>query len=152
SRKRHFENYVEICSGTDLSRRVFSACAHLIREAADLAQSVGSGLVVVTVPELSPLAQGQLEQALAQPGAGEGYDASRPDRRIEEICREVGIPFIALADELGPEDYLEKDVHWNASGHLKVHDALRRIWTERPPAPHPSGRPEEVAAPARTAS
>lgn len=152
SRKRHFENYVEICSETDLSRRVFSACAHLIREAADLAQSVGSGLVVVTVPELSPLAQGQLEQALSQPGAGDGYDAAVPDRRIEQICKDAGIPFIALADELGPGDYLEKDVHWNAAGHRKVHDALRRIWTERPPAPDPSGSSEVVATPARSAS
>ena len=152
SRKRHFENYVEICSGTDLSRRVFSACEHLIREAADLARSVGSGLVVVTVPELSPLAQGQLEQARSQPGAGDGYDGSLPDQRIGAICREVGIPFIALADELGSEDYLEKDVHWNAAGHRKVHAALRRIWTERPPAPGPANPQEEVAAPARTAS
>ncbi len=149
SRKRHFENYVEICSDSDLSRRVFRASDVLIREAADLARSLECGLVVATVPELSPLAQRQLEEARRQPGAGDGFDASRPDQRIGRTCADLGIPFVALADELSAADYLEKDVHWNAEGHRKVHDVLRRIWTERPPPPSPAEAPEQAQPAAR---
>ena len=141
SRKRHFENFVEICSDTDLSRRVFSACGSLIREAAALATSLESGLVVVTVPELSILADRQLRKARSSSGVADSYDPELPDRRIGEMCRALGIPFVALADELGAEDYLENDVHWNGAGHRKVHEVLRRIWRDRPPPPGPADQP-----------
>ena len=135
SRKRHFENFVDICSDTDLGRRVFSACRHLLSEAAALAASMDSPLVVATVPELSLLADRQLKRARAESLSGDSYDPTVPDRRIGEICSDLGVSFVALSDELGEADYLENDVHWNAAGHRKVHEVLRRIWRDRPPPP-----------------
>ncbi|MGI9629043.1 MAG: hypothetical protein ACR2QM_19585, partial [Longimicrobiales bacterium] len=144
NRKPHFENFVDICSGTDLSRRVFSACRHLIAEAADIARENRSGLVIATVPELSPLAKGQLVKAQARSTATE-YDPDLPDRRIAEICQEMGVSFVPLNRELDGSDYLENDVHWNASGHRKVHGVLKQIRGQAPPPPAP-----QTADPPRT--
>jgi hypothetical protein len=122
TRRPNFEVYVEICSpGTLVSRRAFSACAWLLAQGKELCRGAGARLAVVTVPDLSELVQGQIRGVLEEnPRAAERYDAGYVDRRIGEICSELGLPFVALADDLTEEDYRRRDVHWNRRGNRRV--------------------------------
>lgn len=130
SRKRHYENYVEICSDTDLTRRVFSACRYLLEEARDLCASLSARLIVCTVPELSPLALKQMEKARAGATSPDSLDPDLPDQRLAQVCQELGIAFVPLARSLTSADYLENDVHWNAEGHRKVNRILKELWQQ----------------------
>lgn len=126
----NYERFVEICRDSHLSRRVFSACGYLLERGRDVCRETGARLVVMTVPELSPLPLGQVEQVLARRGGREDFDRRLPDRRLAEICARLQIPFVALEDHLQPLDYLMHDVHWSKRGHRRVADVLREVHTK----------------------
>ncbi len=130
SRKRHYENYAEICSDTDLTRRVFSASEYILREARDLCESLSARLIITTVPELSPLALKQMKKAQAGSLKPEALDPGLPDRRLAAICKDLRLQFIPLETELSSAHYLDYDVHWNAAGHRKINRLLKKIWQE----------------------
>lgn len=122
TRRPNFEAYVEICSpGTFLSRRAISACEWLLGRGRELCESANARLAVVTVPDLSDQVRGQIRGVLEEnPRAAERYEPDYVDRRFSEICAELDVPFVALADHLTGEDYRRRDVHWNRRGNRRV--------------------------------
>lgn len=128
SRRHAHEALVEICTPSFLSGRVYSACEHLIEQGKEACSAAGARLVVMTVPELSPLSRRRIAATLAERTDNSGYDADLPDKKLTDICDRLGVPFVALKDHLGPDDYREHDIHWNADGHRRVYSVLREVY------------------------
>lgn len=116
--------YIDVCSPGRLSRRAFAACEYLVERAAGVCESAGAELVVMTVPEMSPAAREALESALDARSRPETFDEDRPERRIAEICDQLGVRRVALREHMGPEHYLEHDFHWNPAGHRRLAEVL----------------------------
>ena len=145
SRQNNSMAYVQICSPTHFSDRVFTACEYLVMEARDICRAAGAELVIATVPELSPIQLEQLEKALAESRAPELFDPEKPDRRFAEICERLDVTFVALKDHLGARDYLENDAHWNARGHRRVAEVIEGLHSGRIPARrHQRAVPQDV--------
>jgi len=117
----------EICSPTFLSARVFDACASLVCEANDLCGSSGARLIVVGNPDVEMLDPEGVKRLKSKAMDPESCDPVLPDRRFADICADLGIPFVAVADWLGAEDHLLQDVHWSPAGHEKIRRLLERI-------------------------
>jgi hypothetical protein len=130
------------CSPTPFSRRVFSACGHLVTEAHALCARSGAHLAVVGVPDRVQLTRrGRAKLASLAPTPDE-FDVARPDKELEAICRRHSIPFIPLSAHLTVRDYLLHDIHWRPSGHRKVAAVLEGLYDgmQSPRAVHPIGR------------
>jgi hypothetical protein len=128
--RRNVERYVDICTGRPGSERLFDACDWLVSEAAETCERADARLVVAEVPDLSPLNTRVVESVLEKRSDGVRFDPTVPEKRLQEICRQRGIGFLALSDVLEVNDYLEQDVHWTARGHRRVREALVAAWRE----------------------
>lgn len=133
SREGGIESFVEICSSGPLSRRAFAACRYLIGRARDLCDEADARLVVMTIPDLAPVARREIRRVTEESGRRAEFDEELPDREIGRICRELGVGFVALRDHLDSGDYLEHDFHWNERGHRRVARVIRWLYRERPP-------------------
>jgi hypothetical protein len=133
--RRNIERWVDLCSGKSGADRMLDACGWLIDQAAQACREAGADLVVMSVPELSPLNAREVEGVLAHRPDRAAFDPGLPDRRIADRCGASGIPFIALADTLTTADYLAHDVHWNARGHERVAEVLRQLGDDRNAGP-----------------
>lgn len=127
NRRPNYETYVEICTPSLLSRRVFAACEYLIEQGRDVCDRVGARLTVMTVPDLSDLVRDQVRGVVSEMLEPETFDPELPDRRIAEICARLDVPFVPLADHLTPGDYQTDDVHWNRRGHQRFARLLERL-------------------------
>jgi hypothetical protein len=130
-RRTNAEGFLELCRPSLLATRAYRACDFLIEAARELSLAHGARLVVITVPDLSPMQTKTFARLLERAPIKE-FDPAEPDRRIRAICARLGVPFIALADSLNEHDYLNRDVHWNRRGHERVAQILRdagRMWT-----------------------
>ncbi len=138
-----YEAFVEICSPSYRSQRVFEACEFLIGRARDICRGAGADLAVMSVPELSPVVLEKIDKVLADRPPPAGYDPGLPDREIERICGQASVAFVPLSRYLTSADYLERDVHWNESGHRKVAAVLREVARDAAstPIPKPDGLP-----------
>jgi len=130
SREGEMEGFIEICSPTYQSNRVFDACDFLIRRGAEVCAREGATLVVMTIPDLSPVAELALKRAMGEEGRGAAFDRDLPDRRLAEICQSAGVPFVALKEHLSSHDYLKHDFHWSARGNRRVADLLVQKYLE----------------------
>lgn len=83
-----------------------------------------SSLSVVSVPLTSAVRAPEV-LTHAEDGAGR-VEPSVPDRRLAQSCERHGIPFSAMAPELGGEHYWRRDMHWNAAGHGVAADVIHR--------------------------
>jgi hypothetical protein len=126
-RQQGMDEYIDICLPGAASERAFAACEFLLGRARRACDSAGASLVVMTIPELSPAAREALAVALEPRSDRERFDEELPERRLAEICEELGIPLVALRDHLGPEHYLERDFHWNPAGHRRVAEVLASL-------------------------
>lgn len=136
-RRTNAQGFLQICRPSLLGTRAYKACAYLIEEAMHLCRAAGARLVIVTIPDLSPMQTKKFAQLLADAAIKE-FDPTLPDERIAEICARFDLPFVPLADVLDVGDYLVNDVHWNARGHRRVAQALRDIDRDvRPTEPQP---------------
>ena len=151
ARTHSHESLVEICTPSFLSRRVFAACGHLVELGRDVCRDAGARLVVMTVPEMSPLSRRRMAQALARVSESAAFDPDLPDLEIAAICSRLGVPFVALNDHLSVEDYRENDIHWNRRGHEVVSEVLRRVYHEHcVESGVAAARPAEVPPPCAT--
>jgi len=132
SREGSLDSLIEICSSGYASARAFAAADYLIGRAHAALDSVGARLVVITIPELSPVARRYLSRTLAASATGDRFDEDLPDRMFVQICDRLGVRFVALKDHLESADYLENDFHWNPRGHGRVAELIRRLYRESP--------------------
>ena len=129
--RHYYELLAEICSPGYLSERVFSACRFLIAEANDLCKAINAQIAVVGIPEITQIGVYK-EKRLADYAKDAGLlDATLPDRTIGQICRELGLPFVALSDYLTSAHYKTDDCHWNRKGHVRVAELLGALYELR---------------------
>ncbi|MDP2583162.1 MAG: hypothetical protein Q8W47_03705 [Candidatus Palauibacterales bacterium] len=119
--------YVELCRGGFHARRALAAFGHVLDRGADVCSAAGARLVLLTVPELSPVARREIEEALSDGGRREAFEEARLERDIARACGERGVPVAHLRDHLDAGDYLERDYHWSRSGHRKVAAVLEAL-------------------------
>jgi hypothetical protein len=104
-----------------LADRAHAACEFLIAEGLRVCRDAGARLVVVTIPSPPQYALDALEP---------GLDADLPDRRLDEICRRLGVPFLPLKAHLDRRDYRDGDDHWNERGHRRVAGIMRTLYEQ----------------------
>jgi len=126
-REGGMQAFIEICSDTPQRRMAFEACDFLIRQGRDVCRDAGARLVVMSIPDLSPLARLALARALGESELAESFDEDVPDRELAGICARAGIPFVALRDHLDSDDYLVRDFHWSPRGHRKVANVIQDL-------------------------
>jgi len=119
--------YVELCRGGFHARRALAAFGHVLGRGADLCAAAGARLVLATVPELSPVARREIEEALEEGRRREAFDEARLEREVARVCGERGVPVVHLRDHLDGRDYLERDYHWTPNGHRKVAGVLEAL-------------------------
>jgi hypothetical protein len=130
SREGSLDSLIEICSSGYTSERVFAAADYLVGRANGVCRSVGARLVVMTIPELSPVARRYLARVLNASDDWTRFDEELPDRMFAQICERRGVRFVALKDHLESADYLENDFHWNPRGHRRVAELIDRLYRE----------------------
>jgi hypothetical protein len=129
-REGGMEAFIDICSDTPQSRRAFEACDFLIQRGCEVCRDAGARLVVMAIPDLSPLARLALARALEKMDARDRFDEETPDRELAAICARVEVPFVALKDHLDSNDYLVRDFHWNPGGHRKVARVISDLYRQ----------------------
>jgi hypothetical protein len=144
SREGSLDSLIEICSSGYTSERVFQAADYLVGRAHDVCASVGARLVVMTIPELSPVALRYLARVLATTEDRTRFDEELPDRMFARICDRRNVSFVALKDHLESPDYLENDFHWNPSGHRRVAELIGRLYRGESRDPTLEARSETV--------
>ena len=130
SREGSLDSLIEICSSGYASERAFAAADYLIDRAHDACEAAGARLVVMTIPELSPVARRYLARSVPGSASAARFDEDLPDRMFDQICDRRGVRFVALKDHLESGDYLENDFHWNPGGHRRVAELIGRLQRE----------------------
>ena len=116
--------FAELATPGHYSDRVFGAAAHLVAEAARTCAAVDASLALVTTPPAMLVCD---PDGLRRLGATpERVDLDLPDRRLADLARQQGLPFVPLGPQLRPEHYFQDDMHWNAAGHRVAAAAIRR--------------------------
>ena len=137
--RRYHERLAEICCPTYLSQRVFAAFRHLAERGREVCREVGADLAIIGIPEITQItADGVLRLEGLAP-TGQQLDVSLPDRRLRQICAQLGLPFVALRDHLGPEDHQHDDCHWNRRGHRKVAALIAQLHAQQALTTEPAG-------------
>lgn len=124
SRRDYYQALAQLCSESPLAERAYSACELLIASARAVCQRAGATLVVQTIPEREQLRAEGIARLAALCRNAATFDPDVPDRRLADICRRLGVPFIPLKDYLDASHYQVRDVHWNAAGHRRAAAAL----------------------------
>ena len=137
--RRYHERLAEICCPTYLSQRVFAAFRHLAERGREVCREVGADLAIIGIPDITQItADGVLRLEELAP-TGQRLDVSLPDRRLRQICAQLGLPFVALRDHLGPEDHQHDDCHWNRRGHRKVAALIAQLHAQQALTTEPAG-------------
>ena len=94
----------------------------------------GSRLVIVTIPIGGQVYPGMWEHTRKLYGlSSTDFDLDKPQRLIEEIGEELGVPVIDLRHALqnareGPELYYRNDIHWTPRGHdVAAREIVRQL-------------------------
>jgi hypothetical protein len=130
SKRDYYARLAEICSSTPLADRVYSAVKFLIRKGSDLCQEMNTPLVVITIPDITQISERHIEHLRNLAPDVNSFAPDLPDIKISQICREIGVPFVALSRHLKPDDYMQRDVHWNENGHRRVADVLEDLYNK----------------------
>jgi hypothetical protein len=131
NRRREYSSFLlQICSpGSQISKRAFSACDFLIKEATTLCKRTNATLIFITIPYLYQLPS--LFQNFAEEHgftSTQKLDPDYPDKYLKFLCDKHDIQFYALKDILDKDDYNQfEQVHWSEKGHKKVSDYLNNL-------------------------
>ena len=118
-----------LCGPTPLSERAYSACKFLIESGSEVCRKEGARLVVMTIPSTKQLSRRGLKTLLSHSSDNGVIDPDFPDRRIGEICRKLGVGFVAGKKNLNAHDYKQvEDIHWNERGHRRVAHILSDVY------------------------
>jgi hypothetical protein len=142
--QHHIPKLGELCGDTFLARRAFAACEFLLSKGKALCDEVGAELAVLGVPDTIQLSSEGRQALKAMGGDPPAFDAAAPDNKIGEICRGLGVKFLAGSSVFRTNCYKVNDCHWNETGHRKVLEAIERL--VRPSVPQQTRRSAEVAA------
>jgi hypothetical protein len=129
--RNHLPRLADLCADTFVAKRAFAACEFLIAEGRQLCREAGADLTVMTVPEaiqLTPVGRAQLK---ALGGRLASFDAGSPDARLEAICRQLDVNFVAGSTFLDGACYRDDDCHWNERGHKRMAAAIGRLRRQR---------------------
>ncbi|HEX7797938.1 MAG TPA: hypothetical protein VF456_26430 [Vicinamibacterales bacterium] len=138
------EQFASMFTAGPAADRLFDACQYLFSEAHRTIDGAGGRLVILSVParrQLSEAGRDQIKTYLHNPVS---FDADLPDKRLQSICRKLGIPFVAGQKYLDLDDYLEHDAHWNTKGHRRIANLLGQLQQSFGPS---AGHPVPVASP-----
>jgi hypothetical protein len=116
--------YTGTFAETFLAKRAYSACEFLIGEADKLCKGAGGQLAVVSVPVMSQMNQKAWEHWTSRVGDPNLFDRELPDKKIQRICHELGVPFLAGSKYLDYNDHIPEDGHWNEKGHRRIAEIL----------------------------
>lgn len=119
--------YVEICSDTRRTERALSALDYLLELFSHTTSEAGATCTLATVPCLANVSRRAIDRELAGSPLAQTFDEAALDLRIGRLCEKSGIGFLPLVQHLDSDDYLTRDVHWNARGNRKVADILTRM-------------------------
>ncbi len=151
TQRRYHERLAEICCPTFLSQRAFAAVRHLAERGREVCREVGADLAIIGIPDITQINAEGIRRLEGLAPAGHRPDVSLPDRRLREICAQLGLPFVALRDHLGPEDHLQGDCHWSRGGHRKVAALLAGLHAEHEVSSAPVHAGGRAAAPLQEA-
>lgn len=122
-------------SNSFLSSRAYSACEFLIGRAKEVCTHSGVRLAIVSIPSMAQLDPDAWNRWASKIGDPQLLDAALPDRRLQEICQKLDLPFIAGRDHLKYSDYIHEDGHWNKSGHKQVAKLLANLYFQYSSSP-----------------
>jgi hypothetical protein len=118
----------ELCCDTHFSKRVFSACGHLVSEAKKICDDAHARLVVIGIPDRVQLTRRGRAKLTALAPRKDRFRLHFLDSQMGRICRERGVPFLAMSKHLTAGDYLVHDIHWRRSGHRKAAKVLTEVY------------------------
>lgn len=124
----YYEQLARFCSPNAHSARAYAACEFLLAQGKELCDQAGAELVVFTIPEKTQLSEAGRDFLLRHGGDPGTFDPDFPDRRIGEMCRQLGIRFRAGKADLSLAHYKAFDSHWNTLGHRRVGQILSEIY------------------------
>lgn len=117
-------------SQTFFAQRAYSACQFLIEEGRNICNRARARLLVMTIPEPQTLRQDQLRYLFTLSAEPRSFDPALPDKRIGEICANLGVSFVSGRDHLDARHYKTFDPHWNEEGHEQVASLLSSLYDE----------------------
>ena len=116
--------------------RAWEESRDVLAEMRDWCAARGARLAVVGIPIPAQVDPESWVKALATYGLDPSYlDREKPQRRLEQIGRELGVPVVDLlpallrARESAPEErlYYRRDIHWTPRGHDVAAREIQRV-------------------------
>ncbi|MBX6362389.1 MAG: hypothetical protein IRZ00_00860 [Gemmatimonadetes bacterium] len=121
----------EVYAPSYQARRIYSACAHLIREGRRICGEVGATLVVMGIPDpMIQLEPDGGERLAAKAGYRGTLQMEYPDRQLTEICGALGVKFVPLRRYMDRTHFKATDCHWNERGHARLAAILAEVHAE----------------------
>jgi hypothetical protein len=124
----HLPILANLHSRTFLAQRAYSACGFLIEEGRDICNHAGARLLVMTIPDPDTLRQHSLQGLFSLSAEPRSFDPALPDKKIGEICANLGVSFVSGRDHLHARHYKTLDPHWNEQGHARVASLLSSLY------------------------
>jgi hypothetical protein len=129
-RETNYDRLTQVFRPGFVSDRALASCAFLIAQGLETCEAAGARLVILSIPDPKTLSQKGLDLLYAHGADVKSFDPELPDKRLRTICEELGLAFIAGQEHLGRGEYKEQDDHWNAVGHRRIADLLKRLYEQ----------------------
>jgi hypothetical protein len=126
----YYSMLAKFCTNGFVSDRAFSACRYLLKQARGICRDAGGELVVMTIPNKHQLSERGVAFLASHLANSTGLDPDYPDKRIAAICEQIGVRFVAAKKYLSPDDYKERDPHWNESGHRRIAALMASLYRD----------------------
>ncbi|MGH8059276.1 MAG: hypothetical protein ACREOH_18910, partial [Candidatus Entotheonellia bacterium] len=124
----HREMLTHTYTSTFISQRAYSACDFLIEQGKHICSRAGARLVVMTIPDILELSPEGIKRLSSYCADSTSFDPDMADKKIDQICARLEVPFIPAKSYLALEDYNRGDRHWNARGHRRVGQVLSELY------------------------
>lgn len=114
--------------------RIFSDTALVIDRMAREVELAGARFLVMIIPDEAQVDDRLWSEVERRFPSGTRLDRDRPQRRLRELFRERGIPFLSLLGPMRDHEavlYKPRDTHWNALGNEMAGAALAEFVVER---------------------
>ena len=83
----------------------------MISPALSASDQARARVVVKTMPDITQIESGRAKDFVRVAPDPDGVDPDLRDRKIEQICEELGVTFVTLRDCFGESDYKGRGVH-----------------------------------------